>query len=94
MTTCNMGSYSAMSTTIREPTTLGVYELSGGVVTNASTRSPFVLGIGRGRGEFIQTGGEFVSNAKEARAYAIFGFSWCCSGSFSFCIGSYGDHIR
>ena len=63
------------STTVREPTALGVYELSGGVVTNASGTSPFVLGIGRGRGEFVQTGGSFVSKATHANAPAIFGFS-------------------
>ncbi len=63
------------STTVREPTVLGVYELSGGVVTNESIRSPFVLGIGRGRGEFIQTGGDFVSKATASNAPAIFGFS-------------------
>ena len=63
------------STTVREPTVLGVYELSGGVVTNETFNTPFVLGIGRGRGEFIQTGGEFVSNATRDRAPAMFGFS-------------------
>ena len=63
------------STTVREPTVLGVYELSGGVVTNETFNSPFVLGIGRGRGEFIQTGGEFVSNATRDRSPAMFGFS-------------------
>ena len=60
---------------MRTPTVLGVYELSGGVVTNEGVRSPFVLGVGRGRGEFIQTGGEFVSKATEFRGPAIFGFS-------------------
>jgi len=64
------------SATVRTPTVLGVYELSGGVVTNESVRSPFVLGVGRGRGEFIQTGGEFVSKATDnGWAPAIFGFS-------------------
>lgn len=63
------------SATVRTPTVLGVYELSDGVVTNESVRSPFVLGIGRGRGEFIQTGGEFVSKATDYRAPAILGFS-------------------
>ena len=59
------------STTVREPTVLGVYELSGGVVTNGQSgtpNSPFVLGVGRGRGEFIQTGGEFVSKTDSGRA--------------------------
>ena len=59
----------------REPTALGVYRLSGGVVTNESAQSPFVLGVGRGRGEMLQTGGEFVSLATDAKAPAIFGFS-------------------
>ena len=70
------------STTIRTPTVLGVYELSGGVVTNGhsanSSNSPFVLGVGRGRGEFIQTGGEFVSKVdknRRDRVPAIFGYS-------------------
>ena len=63
------------SDTVRAPTTLGRFELSGGVVTNEDSRSTFVLGIGRGRGEFIQTGGEFVSKATDAKAPAIFGFS-------------------
>ena len=69
------------STTIRTPTVLGVYELSGGVVTNGQSsaqNSPFVLGIGRGRGEFIQTGGEFVSKVdknRRDRVPAIFGYS-------------------
>lgn len=69
------------STTVREPTVLGVYELSGGVVTNGQSgtpNSPFVLGIGRGRGEFIQTGGEFVSKTERDRvnrAPAILGYS-------------------
>ena len=66
---------SLTSDTVRTPTTLGRFELSGGVVTNESSKSTFVLGIGRGRGEFIQTGGEFVSKATDAKAPAIFGFS-------------------
>lgn len=63
------------SATLRAPTAFGRFELSGGVVTNESSKSPFVLGIGRGRGEFVQTGGEFVSLATHAQAPAIFGFS-------------------
>ena len=69
------------STTVREPTVLGVYELSGGVVTNGQSgtpNSPFVLGVGRGRGEFIQTGGKFVSitdRDRVDRAPAILGYS-------------------
>ena len=51
----------------------GRIELSGGAITNSDSRGNVVLGTGRGRGEFVQTGGDYYANITHARTFAVFG---------------------
>ena len=55
------------------PEAYGRFELSGGAVTNTDSRGLIVLGAGRGRGEFIQTGGDWYADITRDRAFAIIG---------------------
>ncbi|MCQ2391379.1 MAG: hypothetical protein MJ240_08135 [Kiritimatiellae bacterium] len=60
----------------RTVTCLGRYELQDGLVTNYHGGALFTLGVGKGRGEFIQTGGEFAwQGGTYLKAPAVIGFA-------------------